>query len=68
MSLPRRLWVDLETWSEVPIAHGTHVYAAAAQVLLFAWAVDDAPAVAARVQVGVCEAAGFISRLGSRAC
>jgi len=38
-----KLWLDLETYSEVPITHGTHVYAAAAEVLLFAWAVDDGP-------------------------
>lgn len=39
-----KLWLDLETYSEVPITHGTHRYAAGAEILLFAWAVDDAPA------------------------
>ncbi|MFD2298371.1 DNA polymerase I [Paracidovorax citrulli] len=38
-----KLWLDLETYCEVPITHGTHVYAAAAEVMLFAWAVDDGP-------------------------
>jgi len=38
-----RLWGDLETYSEVPIAHGTYAYAAAAEVMLFAWAIDDGP-------------------------
>jgi len=38
-----KLWLDLETFSEVPITHGTHVYAAAAEVMLFAWAFDDGP-------------------------
>ena len=39
----KKLWIDLETYSEVPITNGTHVYAAGATVMLFAWAVDDEP-------------------------
>lgn len=39
----RKLWLDLETYSEVPIANGTHAYAAGAEVMLFAWAIDDGP-------------------------
>lgn len=35
------LFLDLETFSEVPIAHGTHAYAEKAEVLLVAWAYDD---------------------------
>lgn len=38
-----RLWLDLETYSELPITHGTYAYAAAAEVMLFAWAIDDSP-------------------------
>jgi DNA polymerase len=38
-----KLWVDLETYSPVPINHGTHAYAAQAEVMLFAWAIDDEP-------------------------
>lgn len=38
-----RLWLDLETYSEVPIPHGTHAYAAGASIMLFAYAVDDGP-------------------------
>lgn len=38
-----KLWIDLETYSEVPITFGTHAYAAAAQVMLFAWAIGDGP-------------------------
>ena len=44
-----KLWLDLETYSEVPITNGTHVYAAGAEIMLFAWALDDAP-----VQVWDC--------------
>ena len=40
----RKLWIDLETYSEVPIKDGTHVYAAGAEIMLFAWAIDDEPA------------------------
>lgn len=37
------LYFDLETYSEVPINHGTHAYAAAAEVLLTSHAIDDGP-------------------------
>lgn len=37
------LWLDLETYSTVPITNGTHAYAAAAEVLLLAWALDNGP-------------------------
>jgi DNA polymerase len=39
----KRLWIDLETYSEVPITHGTHAYAEHAVPMLFAWAIDDGP-------------------------
>ena len=38
-----KLWLDLETYSEVPITNGTHSYAAGAEIMLFAWALDDGP-------------------------
>lgn len=44
MTRPERLWLDLETYSDVPITHGTHAYARQAQIMLFAWALDDSPA------------------------
>jgi DNA polymerase bacteriophage-type len=37
------LWLDLETYSETPITHGTHKYAETAEVLLVAYAFDDEP-------------------------
>jgi len=37
------LWLDLETYSDVPITHGVHAYAERAEILLFAWAIDDDP-------------------------
>jgi DNA polymerase len=37
------LYLDLETFSDVPITHGTHAYAEKAQVLLVAVAIDDNP-------------------------
>lgn len=36
-----KLWLDTETYSEVPIANGTHAYAEPAEVMLVTWAVDD---------------------------
>lgn len=38
-----QLWLDLETYSPTPITAGTHRYAEAAEVMLFAWAIDGAP-------------------------
>lgn len=38
-----RLWLDFETYSEVDIRAGTHAYAEQAEILLFAWAIDDGP-------------------------
>ena len=35
------LFCDLETFSAVPITHGTHAYAEKAEVLLIAVAIDD---------------------------
>lgn len=55
----KRLWLDLETYSEVPIAHGTHAYASEAQVMLFAFAFDDGP-----VQVIDCTAIDYSAALG----
>lgn len=37
------LFLDLETYSETPITHGTHKYAENAEVLLVAYAFDDEP-------------------------
>ncbi|MCE1244910.1 MAG: DNA polymerase [Oryzomicrobium sp.] len=37
------LWLDLETYSAVPITSGTHAYAEGAEVMLFAYALDDGP-------------------------
>lgn len=39
-----RLWLDFETFSETPISHGTYRYAASAEIMLFAWALGEAPA------------------------
>lgn len=37
------LLIDIESYSEVPITHGTHAYAEKAEVLLIPWAWDDEP-------------------------
>lgn len=37
------LFLDLETYAEEPITHGTHRYAESAEVLLVAWAFDSEP-------------------------
>jgi len=37
------LWLDTETFSTVPITHGTHRYAEAAEMLLISRAIDDGP-------------------------
>jgi len=40
----KTLWLDFETFSPTPITHGTHRYAEQAEILLWAWAIDDEPA------------------------
>jgi DNA polymerase len=37
------LYLDFETYCEVPITNGTHAYAEQAEVLLTQWAIDDGP-------------------------
>ncbi len=37
------LWLDTETFCPVPLNHGNHSYAEEAEVMLLAWAPDDAP-------------------------
>lgn len=39
----KRLWQDLETYCETPLNNGTHAYAEGAEILLFAYAIDDGP-------------------------
>jgi len=39
----RICWSDTETYSEVPITNGTHAYAEKAEVMLWAFAIDDDP-------------------------
>ena len=40
----RKLWIDTETYSGVPIRNGTFVYAESCEILLLAYAIDDGPA------------------------
>ena len=41
-----RLWLDLETRSDVNLSQtGVHVYAESAQIMLNSWAVDDGPVI-----------------------
>ncbi|SFN61664.1 DNA polymerase [Izhakiella capsodis] len=41
--MSKHLYLDLETFSEIPIKNGTHAYAEHAEVMLFAWAIDSDP-------------------------
>ena len=38
------LWLDLETYSDIDIKNGAYKYAEDAEVILFSYAIDDAPA------------------------
>jgi DNA polymerase len=38
-----KLWLDEETYSEVPLASGSHAYAEKVEIMLVAWAIDDGP-------------------------
>lgn len=37
------LYLDLETFSDIPIKNGVHAYAEHAEIMLFAWAINDEP-------------------------
>lgn len=37
------LYIDTETWGEVPIKHGTYAYVSTCEPMLVTWAVDDGP-------------------------
>jgi DNA polymerase len=37
------LFLDLETYCETPISHGTHRYAEKVEITVAAWAIDDGP-------------------------
>lgn len=39
----KKLWLDTETYSEVPIKYGTYRYAASCEVMLLIYALDDGP-------------------------
>jgi DNA polymerase bacteriophage-type len=39
----KRCFLDIETYSDVPIRNGVHAYAEAARIILFAYAFDDGP-------------------------
>lgn len=41
--MTRTLFIDSETYSDVPIAHGTHKYAERAEVMIVTYAFDDEP-------------------------
>jgi DNA polymerase len=41
--MTRTLFIDSETFSDVPIAHGTHKYAERAEVMIVTYAFDDEP-------------------------
>lgn len=48
----KSLYIDYETYSEVPIKHGVYAYAERAEILLMSYAIDDGPA---RVWDVTCE-------------
>lgn len=38
-----KVYLDTETYGEIPIKHGTHAYAEGVEIMLWTWAVDDGP-------------------------
>lgn len=57
------LFLDLETFSTVPITHGTHRYAEVAEVLLIPHAWNDEPAVTWDATEEGCDAATMLTSL-----
>lgn len=46
------LYLDLETYCEVPLTNGTHAYAEHVEIMLLAWAIDDGPVKVQDMTVG----------------
>lgn len=63
----RTLFLDLETFSTVPIAHGTHRYAEVAEVLLIPHAWNDEPATTWDATEEGCDAASMLTSLVDQA-
>ncbi|HEM8492647.1 TPA: DNA polymerase [Citrobacter koseri] len=38
-----KLWLDKETYCEIPIKNGTHAYAEGVEIMIITWAIDDEP-------------------------
>ena len=38
-----KLWIDTETYSEVPIKQGTYKYVANTEMMVVTWAIDKEP-------------------------
>lgn len=53
------LYLDTETYCEVPIKHGIHRYAAEAEIILVQWAIDDGPPQASEDILDLPDPAGF---------
>lgn len=51
-ALPAPLYIDIESYSEIPITYGSHKYAEKAEILLFAYAYGDGPVVVLDFTVG----------------
>ena len=51
--MPSTLWIDLETYCELPIKNGTHAYAEQVEITLFAWAIDGGPVSVWDVTTGI---------------
>jgi DNA polymerase len=57
------LYVDLETYCEVPINNGTHAYAEKAEVLLTQYAIDNGPV---KVVDGLCPQLSMLIEMADR--
>lgn len=62
------LWLDLETYSEIDIKNGAYKYAEGAEIILFSYAIDDAPARVVDVAHGEAYSPAVVDALNNPDC
>lgn len=62
------LWLDLETYSEIDIKNGAYKYAEGAEIILFSYAIDDAPARVVDVAHGEAYPPAVVDAFNNPAC
>lgn len=58
-----KLWLDKETYCEIPIKNGTHAYAEGVEIMIITWAIEDEPVQTIDLNAGDKLPARFLAAL-----